>query len=259
MADRLKEIVENKKKEVEALKNGGMAPPKNRADLRPRDFKAAISRPGRVNLIAEIKFASPSAGLIRQRTDPCRIGRIYETAGAAAISLITDRQFFDGSTDDLPRLKRAVSLPILRKDFILDPIQVRESFLYGADAVLLIARILSKETLRELVVLSSEFGLTPLTEVHDPEDLGKALDCGARLIGINNRNLETFNVDIQTTFELAPRVPAGCILISESGISNAEDVRSLKRTGIHAVLVGTSLMNSADEGAKVKELVQAGS
>ena len=215
--------------------------------------------PGRIGLIAEIKFASPSAGVIREKMDPCAIGRIYEDAGAAAVSLLTDNRFFGGDLDELPRLKKAVSLPILRKDFIIDEIQVRESLLYGADAILLIARILSREQLKELLVLCKELGLAPLTEVHDPHDLEKAIDCGAEIIGINNRNLDTFEVDLQTTLDLAPRVPEKCIIVSESGIFDKEDIRWLRRSGIQAVLVGTSIMKSKDMARKIKELVDAGS
>ena len=232
MHNRLKEILEHKRNEVEDLRKRGL-PERRDEDLPPlRDFKAAISMPGRIHLIAEIKFASPSAGVIRESVDPCAIGRVYEEAGVAAISLLTDNRFFGGSLEELPRLKKTVSLPILRKDFIIDPIQVRESLLYGADAILLIARILSKEQLNELLTLSVESGLAPLTEVHDPHDLEKALDCGAEIIGINNRNLDTFEVDLQTTIDLAPRVPENCIIVSESGIAHPEDIRCLRRIGV---------------------------
>ncbi len=254
----MKEIVENKRREVDGLKRRGLPTLKSPCNLPVRDFKAAISKKGKINLIAEIKFASPSAGVIREKMDPCAIGHIYEEAGAAAISLITDQRFFGGSIHELPLLKRAVSLPILRKDFIVDEIQVRESLLYGADAVLLIARILSREKLNELFFLSKELGLTALTEVHDRQDLETALDCGADLIGINNRNLETFDIDLQTTYDLAPQIPAQCTVISESGISHAEGIRCLRKTGIRAVLVGTSLMNCTDVGGKVRELADAG-
>jgi indole-3-glycerol phosphate synthase len=259
MPDRLKEILDHKQSEIENLKRRGL--PRMAADglPPPRDFKAAISKPDNIRLIAEIKFASPSAGVIRDRMDPCAIGRAYEDAGAAAISLLTDNRFFGGSLEELPRLKRAVSLPILRKDFIIDAIQVRESLLHGADAILLIARILSRERLKDLLALSKELTLTPLTEVHDLYDLEKAVDCGAEIIGINNRNLDTFEVNLRTTLDLAPRVPENCIIVSESGISHPEDIRRLKKSGIRAVLVGTSIMKSMDMGRKIKELVEAGS
>lgn len=255
MSNRIKEILAHKLKEVEGLKKRGLPTPRN--DLPPiRDFRVAISTP--VSLIAEIKFASPSAGVIREKTDPCALGRIYEDAGTAAISFLTDSRFFGGNLEELLRLKNAVSLPVLRKDFIIDPIQVKESFLYGADAILLIARILSKSQLNELLVLSKELGLTPLTEIHDLHDLEKSVDSGAEIIGINNRDLDTFEVDLQTTLDLAPRVPEKCTIVSESGICHPEDIEKLKGSGIHAILVGTSIMKSGDMGMKIKELVTAG-
>jgi indole-3-glycerol phosphate synthase len=258
MSNRMKEILEHKRSEVEDLKKRGL--PLQMDDLPPlRDFKGAISSPGKICLIAEIKSASPSAGVIRKNVDPCVIGRVYEDAGAAAISLLTDNRFFGGRLEDLPLLKKTVSLPLLRKDFIIDAVQVRESLLYGADAILLIARILSREQLNELLALSRELGLTPLTEVHDFHDLEKAVDCGAEIIGINNRNLDTFKVDHQTTIDLAPRVPENCIIVSESGIAHPADIRCLRRAGIQAVLVGTSIMKSGDMAKMIKELVEAGS
>ncbi len=257
MHKRLIEIIEVKKQEVTRLKkerlvnyNDGLA--------QTRDFKRAVSAPGGIGLIAEIKFASPSVGLIREKSDPCTIGLLYEEAGAAAISLLTDRQFFGGDLDQLPGLKSAVSLPILRKDFIIDEIQVREAFQYGADAVLLIARILSQHQLKDYIDLCRTLGMAALTEVHDRDDLEKAVESGAEIIGINNRDLDSFKVDIGATFELAPLVPDNCVLISESGIENPGHVRSLKGAGIHAVLVGSSLMRSPDPGKKAGELVKAG-
>jgi indole-3-glycerol phosphate synthase len=223
-----------------------------------RDFKAAISEPQRINLIAEIKFASPSAGLIRPMADPIFIGRIYEDAGAAAISLLTDKRFFQGDLNHLPRLKKAASLPILRKDFIIDEVQVRESFIYGADAILLIARILPQAQLAELFSACRDLGMACLTEVHDKDDLEKALKCGADIIGINNRDLDTFSVDINTTFALAPLVPDDCILISESGINSKADIMSLRDTRVQAVLVGSALMKSDDPAGKTIEIVNAG-
>ena len=223
-----------------------------------RDFKAAISIPQKISLIAEIKFASPSAGLIRKKVDPISIGRIYQDAGAAAISLLTDQRFFQGDLEQLPRLKKATSLPVLRKDFIIDAVQVREAFIYGADAILLIARILSQPQLSEYIALCRELGMTPLTEVHSRDDLEKAVVSGAEIIGINNRDLNSFKVDITTTFELAPLIPSNCVRISESGIAEEEDILALKTTRIHAVLVGSSLMRSKDLALKTKEIVNAG-
>lgn len=259
MHSKMEEIVFHKKREVEALKKRGV-PVVKENDLPPlRDFRAAISIPDRISVIAEIKFASPSAGELREKMDPSAIGQIYEEAGAAAISLLTDSRFFGGNLSDLPPLKKAVSLPILRKDFIIHEIQLRESRFYGADAVLLIARILSKDQLKELIGFCNELGITPLTEIHDPEDLEKAYDCGAEVIGINNRDLDSFEVTLRTTLDLARLIPNGRILISESGISTREDMGWLRRSGIRAVLVGTSLMKSKDIGRKTRDLVDCGS
>jgi len=257
MHQRLAEILAEKKKEVARLK---MSMPPEIEDILPpiRDFKAAISTARRINLIAEIKFASPSAGCIRPKTEPESIGQIYEDSGAAAISLLTDKQFFQGDLNYLPRLKKAVGLPILRKDFIIDALQVREAALYGADAFLLIARILSRAQLAELISAGLEQGMVPLTEIHDRDDLEKALDAGADIIGINNRDLDSFTVDINTTFELAPLLPKDRLIVSESGLAEAADIRSLKSAGIQAVLVGSALMKSDDLAQKTAELVDAG-
>ena len=257
MHQRLQEIIAQKKNEVARLKKAGPLV-SGREMPAVRDFKAAISVPQRINLIAEIKFASPSAGRIRSKTDPIIIGRIYEKAGAAAISLLTDKRFFQGDLNDLPRLKKAVSLPILRKDFIIDPVQVREAYLYGADAILLIARILSQDQLTELSLASRELGLACLTEVHDEDDLEMAIEAGAEIIGINNRDLDTFSVDIKTTHRLASLAPDDRVLVSESGIQNGEDVQALLDKGIQAVLVGSSLMQSDDLAGKTEALVKAG-
>jgi indole-3-glycerol phosphate synthase len=257
MHPRLKEILTHKRSEVENLRRRGL-PTNGRKDFSSvRDFKKAISKPDRIGLIAEIKFASPSAGVIRERTDPCAIGRMYEENGVSAISLLTDSRFFGGDLNDLPRLKEAVSVPLLRKDFILDEIQVRESFLYGADAILLIARILSREALEKLIAVSKALELTPLTEIHNRDDLEKAVDCGAEMIGINNRDLESFEVSLQTTFDLAPLIPQGCIKVSESGIVGKEEIGLLRSVGIQAALVGTSIMKSEDRVAKLRELACA--
>ncbi len=256
MHPRLKEILAHKRNEVEILRKKGL-PDAGEMSLFPvRDFKKAVSRLGRIGLIAEIKFASPSAGVIRRRTDPCAIGRMYEENGVSAISLLTDSRFFGGDLNDLPRLKEAVSVPILRKDFILDEIQIRESFFSGADAILLIARILPREALKELIAASKALGLTPLTEIHDREDLEKAVDGGAEVIGINNRDLDTFEVSLQTTLDLAPLIPKGRIIVSESGLSGKEDIGLLKSVGIQAVLVGTSIMRSDDTAAKLRDLAR---
>ncbi len=253
----LAEILAEKRKEVDILKNrnwsthgGNNVPP-------IRDFKGVISVPDKISLIAEIKFASPSAGIICKKTDPVTIGKIYEKAGAAAISLLTDKKFFGGDLNHLSRLKKAISLPVLRKDFIIDEVQVRESFLGGADATLLIARILSHRQLKDLRDICHDLGMAALIEVHDRQDIEKAVACGADIVGINNRDLNTFNVSLETTIKLAPLVPEGRIIVSESGVKNKGDLQLLKQAGIQAVLVGTSLMKSKDIGKKARELAGA--
>jgi len=257
MHPRLKEILTHKRSEVENLRKRGLPADGRQDSSAVRDFKKAISKSDGIGLIAEIKFASPSAGVIRERTDPCAIGRMYEASGVSAISLLTDSRFFRGDLSDLPRLKEAVSVPLLRKDFILDEIQVRESFLYGADAILLIARILTGEVLKKLIAVSKAFGLTTLTEIHDRDDLEKAVDCGAELIGINNRDLDTFEVSLRTSLDLAPLIPQGCIKVSESGILGREEIGLLRSVGIQAALVGTSIMKSEEMTVKLRELVYA--
>ena len=267
MHSRLIEILEEKRREVSALKRSVL---KNVALKRGalkglekggpslRDFKGAISGKGRIALIAEVKFASPSAGPIREKTDPADIGQVYEKAGASAISLLTDRKFFSGDIEDLPPLKKAISLPVLRKDFIIDGCQIEESRAYGADAVLLIARFLSLETLKTLLGACRDSGMAALTEVHTREDLEKAIESGAEIIGINNRDLNTFEVRLDTTLELAPLIPKDRVVVSESGIHQGKDIRMLRRLGIRAVLVGSALMASHALMEKTKELVTAG-
>jgi len=258
MDSRLIQILAEKRKEVDRLKKWGI--PRNRDnDLGPiRDFRDAISIPNRINLIAEIKFASPSEGIIREKTDARSVALLYEEAGAAAVSLLTDTRFFRGDLSNLPRVKRATSLPIVRKDFIIDEIQVRESFLRGGDAILLISHVLSRQKLKTLIRMCRSLGMAALTEVHDQDDLNKALACGADIIGINNRDLDTFEVDLAATLRLAPLAPPGHIIVSESGIKTGNDVRAVKRVGVQAILVGTALMKSEDIGKKARELVQAG-
>jgi indole-3-glycerol phosphate synthase len=252
----LKQIVDHKRHEVARLKREGL-PPEGETVGR-RDFREAISVPGRTSVIAEIKFASPSAGTIREQSDPCVIGRLYEKIGAAAVSLITDEKFFRGNPNHLPLLKHSICLPVLRKDFIIDEAQILESVRLGADAVLLIVRLLPEGRLRDFLAFCREVQLEALTEVHDRADLEKAVACGAGIIGINNRDLDTFKVDLATTAELAPLVAATHVVVSESGVRSGEDIRYLQGFGVHAVLVGTSLMGSGDTAATLRELVEAG-
>jgi indole-3-glycerol phosphate synthase len=253
----LDRIVAHKRGEVERQKEEGLLggegviPP-------TRDFKGAISRPGRINLIAEIKFASPSEGVILQEGDPVAIARLYETAGAGAVSVLTDGRFFHGDIRHIPRVREAISLPVLRKDFIVDPIQVEASMAVGADAILLIAGILTARRLKELLSLAREGGMACLTEVHSRDELNLAVDSGADIIGINNRNLATLTVDIKRSIELAPLIPEGVVCVSESGISSGDDVRRLRQVRVHAILVGTALMAGNHMMAMTRELADAG-
>lgn len=258
MHSRLVEILDEKKREIGQLKRRGLPAESQARGLGIRDFKGALLKQGTTQLIAEIKFASPSAGVIREKSDPLAIGRIYDEGGAAAISLLTDEKFFGGNLINLPRVKEAVTLPILRKDFIIDEIQVQESLLFGADAILLIVRILSRRQLKALLKAARESGLAVLTEIHDRGELETAIDCGAEIIGINNRDLDTFEVDIRTTLEIAPLIPDDHVVVSESGIFTSEDIGLVRKCGVHAVLVGTSIMKSENPADKVKELVRAG-
>ena len=258
MHNRLKEILAHKSVEVERLKKKGIAIPTKDKVPTVSDFRQAISVPGKVNLMAEVKFASPSAGRIREYSDPIELARTYKENGASAISYLTDSRFFGGDVRKLPFVKHAVSLPVLRKDFIIDQIQITESLIYGADAILLIARILSRQRLKGLLDMAKDLGMHALVEIHDEKDLDKALDCEAKIIGINNRDLNSFEVDLATTFALARMVPGQCTLVSESGIMSGEDVRKLMQYGVNCVLVGTAIMRAEDVGEKVREFVSAG-
>lgn len=257
MHAKLAEILNEKRSEIERLKTTWNSSKRDVPEDR-RDFKNALTRAEGTSLIAEIKFGSPSAGTIREISDPVSIGKAYEAAGAAAISLLTDRKFFKGDIQNLPVLKKTVGLPVLRKDFILDEIQIRESAAYGADAILLIARILATRQLKDLLHAAHNYGMAVLTEVHDLADLEKALACDAEIIGINNRDLDTFKIDLNTTFELAPRIPKGRVVIGESGICSAKDMNALKELNIDGALVGSALMATAKPGQLAADLVAAG-
>ena len=227
-----------------------------------RSFWEALRRPrvGRIGLIAEVKRASPSAGLIREDFDPVAIARQYEEAGADCISVLTDREYFQGSLEYLRAIREAVSRPLLRKDFLLDPRQVLEAVRWGADAVLLIVAILEQRQLEQLLELVEGAGLTALVEVHDEVELERALQAGARLIGVNNRDLKTFRVDLGTTERLAERLEerirkGEVMLVAESGIRERSDVERLERCGVGAMLVGETLMRAGDVKEKVRELL----
>jgi len=206
-------------------------------------------------VIAEIKKASPSKGLIRADFDPLAIALDYATHGASAISVLTEERFFLGDLNYLERMRAAVSVPLLRKDFMLDSYQVVEAKSYGADAVLLIAAMLNDALMSDLRAQAGELGLDCLVEVHSEKELEAALACGADLIGINNRDLHTFEVDLSTTERLAPLVPAGKPVVCESGIDSIEQIRRIEQLGIHIFLIGESLMRAPHPGAKLAELL----
>ena len=208
-----------------------------------------------IALIAEVKKASPSAGIICKDFDPVRIAKEYEAAGASCLSVLTDEKFFQGSLDYLRQIRAAVKLPLLRKDFIIDERQILEAVEWGADAILLIAAILNDEQLRKFHSLAIEAEIAALVEVHDETELKRALKIGAELIGVNNRDLKNFKVDLATTEKLAGRIPAGTILVAESGIHERADVERLKKCGAKAILVGESLLRDGNVQSKIRRLI----
>jgi indole-3-glycerol phosphate synthase len=222
-----------------------------------RDFAAPLRVPG-VSLIAEVKRASPSAGSLRPDLDPAALARVYAEHGAAAISVLTDARFFGGSLDDLHRVRAAVAVPTLRKDFIVDPYQIYEARAAGADAILLIVAVLSNAQLRELHDMVDRLGMTALVEVHDQVELQRALELAPKVIGINNRDLRTFEVRLETTAALKAQIPENVITVAESGIKTEADVERLRGIGVDAMLVGTSLVKAPDTAQAVRRLVRAG-
>ena len=258
--DILARILERKREEIAA---GARAAPlaemrRRTADAPPpRGFRAAIEAEigeGRPAVIAELKRASPSRGVIRRDFDPSRIAAGYERGGAAALSVLTDRDFFQGAPDHLRAARAATALPALRKDFLIDPWQVHEARAMGADCVLLIVAALDDVLLRELAELAGELGLDTLVEVHDEAELDRALRVPAPLIGINNRDLRTFETSLATTERLAPRIPADRRTVTESGIASRDDVAGLRAHGVHAFLVGEAFMSAPDPGERLAAL-----
>jgi indole-3-glycerol phosphate synthase len=253
----LDDIVTAKREEVEAAKSrlpfeelkGRTA---NR--LAERSFRQALAVPGRLALIAELKRKSPSRGMLRERFDPVSLAQTMERAGAAALSVLTDEPYFGGSLDFLRDVKQFTEIPALRKDFVIDPYQVYESALYEADAVLLIVRILTEEMLAECMQVADRLGLEPLVEVHSEEELDTALRAGAHVIGINHRDLNTFTMDATLSERLVPRIPAGKLIVAESGIQSTADVKRMQQLGVHAVLIGEALMTAPSPAAKIGEL-----
>lgn len=220
-----------------------------------RDFFAALAAPGPIKLIAEIKKASPSAGVIREDFSPTSIAKTYAGHGATCLSVLTDEAYFQGKLDHLAQVRAQVDIPLLRKDFILDTYQLLEARIAGADAVLLIAECLDDCNLRKLHNEAIELGMTPLVELYEPENVARVVEAGATLIGINNRDLRTFETDLNHTIRLRSELPDDCVVVAESGIRTAQDVQRLSEAGIDAILVGESLMRQPDIGAAVDALL----
>ena len=218
-----------------------------------RDFSAALLKPG-INIIAELKPASPSCGVIRDPFDPVELAISLEAAGASALSVLTEGEFFRGSLKNLRDARKSVRLPVLRKDFIFDPWQVWESRANDADSFLLMAAALRDNQLAELIALGRELGMEPVVEVHTTEELSLAVAANAKIVGVNNRNLKTLDVRVETSYELIEQIPDECIAVSESGIRTSEEIAKLHSAGFDAVLVGTSLMLAADPAAALLAL-----
>ncbi len=222
--------------------------------LAERGFRTTLTQPGTLQLIAELKRKSPSRGMLRERFDPVSLAQQLEEAGAAALSVVTDEKFFGGHLDFLKDVKAFVQVPVLRKDFILDPYQVYEAAWHQADAVLLIVQALTEEELQQCLIAADALGMDALVEVHNHEELKIALGAGAGVIGINHRDLKTFTVDTEVAARLVPHIPKGKCIVAESGIQTRHDLERLKALGVHAVLIGEALMTAPDPAAKVREL-----
>lgn len=252
----LDDISKQKRLEVEARKKTRPVIPINGVEP-ARDFAAAIrkSTEGHVKIIAEVKKASPSKGVIRKDFNHTALALSYQEAGASAVSVLTDEKFFQGKLSYLTDCRKCISIPILRKDFIIDSYQIIEARAAGADAVLLIAALLNAESLRSFREYAESLGMSALVEAHNEKELYSAIESGARIIGINNRNLQTFDVDLRTTEHLIPNIPTDKIIVSESGIVTREDIERVGKSGADAILIGETLMRSLDPGQKLKELL----
>ncbi|HZU26105.1 MAG TPA: indole-3-glycerol phosphate synthase TrpC [Bryobacteraceae bacterium] len=253
--DILARIVDQKRAELPALEHTRDIL-EQRAAKRPasRGFRRALEAHDTA-IIAEIKKASPSRGLLAESFDPARIAAAYESAGAAAISVLTDELNFQGSLSDLRAARAAVCAPVLRKDFTVSPLHIIEAAANGADAILLIAAVLGDREMRDFRELAASNGMDALVEVHDEEDLARAADSGAEIIGVNNRDLRTFEVTLDTSLRLADRMPPHAVRVAESGISSRDDIQRLKQAGFGAFLVGEHLMKAADPAAALRELI----
>lgn len=250
-------IVANKREEVAAAKaRRPMQELEEQIEVvdPPRDFRAALRRDG-ISLIAEIKKASPSKGDILPDVEAIQLATLYENNGARAISVLTDQKYFKGSLEDLTMVHQQVAIPCLRKEFIIDPYQIFEARAAQADAILLIVRILDDEELREYQAIAQELGMGVLVETHTEEEIDRALHCGAHIIGINNRDLDTLEVDVMRSIELKRHVPGGHTLVSESGIYTRKHVKMLEEGGVDAILVGESLLTSGNIAEKMQELL----
>jgi indole-3-glycerol phosphate synthase len=251
----LDEILTHKRHEVSERRS--RRPAFDLANIRPtRSFSQALRRPG-VSVIAEFKRRSPSGGEIRPGASPADIARIYEVSGAAALSILTDEQYFGGSDADLSTARDAVALPVLRKDFVIDPYQVYEARAIGADALLLIVRALSDPELRALLALATELHLDALVETHSADEVRRAVDAGASIIGVNNRDLDTLKTDVSLAPRLRPLVPPECVFVAESGVSSPEQIATLSDAGVDAVLIGEALLRSPNPGERLVQLVGA--
>jgi len=255
--DRLSEIIAQKHIEVERLAPHEELLRKTalkRNDFRP--FRVNLFQPGTTTVIAEVKKASPSVGVIAEHFNPVDIAREYERGGAAALSVLTDEKFFQGKLEYIKDIRLQVMLPVLRKDFIISELQVYETVIAGGDAILLIVAALEDEQMKRLYDLSKTMQLDVLVEVHDMREMDRALDLGADIIGINNRNLKTFEVSLENTEELAPEIPQDCLAITESGIKSVQDIRYCKMQGIDCFLIGETLMRSGDPAKCLQEFIQ---
>ncbi len=255
----LDDIINTKKLEVEKLREAyrGKEVEKLAQSLpKPRDFYKAFKK-DRISLIAEIKKASPSAGVIRERLDPITLAKTYEESGASAVSVLTDKKFFMGALEHLKAAKESTTIPILRKDFIINEAQIYESRIAGADAILLIVRVLSDDDLKKFIKLAQELGMASLIEVHTADEAARAYSAGAKIIGINNRDLSNFALDINTTINILKSMPElkKTIVVSESGIESGKDVKLLVEAGVDAILVGEGILRSKDVGEKIRELL----
>lgn len=252
--DILKTILARKREEAALLPSPGQYNRRDYALNDRRDFEAALRKDG-ISVIAEIKRCSPSKGALAPDGDPAALASAYQSGGAAAISCLTDRTFFGARPDDFDAVRRTTDVPMLRKDFIIDERQIHESAAMGADAILLIVRVLAAETLERFILVANALEISTLVEVHDASDITRAIHAGATIIGVNNRDLATFDVDLDNALRLRSHIPEHCLTVAESGIHTAEDVRRMQQAGYNAVLVGESLIRSDDPAEALRSLL----